>query len=93
MEQFTTHTKKVVKGGELTAALKRVADDRRDLAYRVYNDVEDKYSQNLTQQQRDAWLKRDLAVANKIESGECTSFTTIQSLNEIITGECIGFLS
>ena len=88
---FRTHTGELVEGDRLTAALKRVADDWRQLGFDIRN--EDAYASHVTEAEKDADLKAMLEEADAIAAGRVQSFTIWQRVNTVLTGECVALLA
>lgn len=87
---FRTHTGEQVQGDRLQAALNTVADWYTDNAYGIRE--EDLYASHVTEVQKDDYLARGLEHAEDVRAGEVTSFAVWQRVNEVLTGECVGFL-
>lgn len=90
MQPFRTHTGELVEGERLTAALAKVADDWRDLAYAIRR--ADNYASHVTEETKDAALAKALESAERVRAGEVKSFTIWQRVNMMLTGECVAFL-
>lgn len=87
---FRTHDGRVVAGPELEAALKKVAQDWRDLAHAIRK--ADRYASHVTEAKKDRNRDDMLARADEIEAGDAASFTIWQRVNTVLTGDCVAFL-
>lgn len=87
---FRTHTGEIVSGDRLTNALSSVADDWATLARAIR--AEDAYASHVSEADKNQIMKRGLAHAEAIRSGEIGGFTIWQRVNTKLTGQCIALL-
>lgn len=88
---FKTHTGKVVTGQHLIDACKQVADDMRISAKKVKE--ENKFASHVTEKKKEEYIHKFwYSVADRIERGYIKTFSDWQSVNQVLTGECIGLL-
>lgn len=71
-------------------ACQKVAQDWRDIAHAIRR--KDAYASHVTEARKLDALHSMLASADRIESGEVTSFTIWQRVNQELTGECVALL-
>jgi len=88
---FRTHTGEIVSGVRLTAALKQVASDWRQLGFDIRD--ENAYAAHVTEAEKDADILARLKEADAIETGHIQSFTIWQRVNAVLTGECVALIS
>ena len=88
LESFRTHTGEIVKGKRLQDALEKVADKWASNARAIREN--DDYAPHVTEEKKDLNLKRHLAYAEGIRTGEnVNNFTIWQRVNTELTGDCV----
>jgi hypothetical protein len=89
--QFKTHTGQVIEGQELQEALNKVSNEQEQLAYAIK--AENAYADHVTEQMKLDALNRGLKLATEIKQGKHNhAFWCWQRINQVLTGECVGFL-
>jgi hypothetical protein len=89
---FITHRKETVSGKRLFDALNEVAQDWVDMAKAIRK--ENLYASHVTEEIKNFNLLKDLEYAEDIRAGKnINNFTIWQRVNNVLTGEYIGFLS
>ena len=80
-------------GEELKAALKTVAENKRELAEAIY--VFDNYASHVTEQTKHDIMIESKKQADEIENGQCnlSHFWLWQLVNEVFTGEKVALLA
>jgi hypothetical protein len=87
---FRTHTKEIITGERLVAALNQVADERIELYKRIR--IEDAYADHVSEETKDQILAKDIQYAESIRRGEINDFTAWQNVNYALTNECVALL-
>lgn len=76
---------------EFLAACKKVANDYRENGKAIL--AENAFGPHVTELEKLAYVNRfNFDVADWVEAGLLTTFTSWQRVNEVLTGECIPFL-
>jgi hypothetical protein len=68
----------------------KVANDMRELAYRIRKD--DEYANHVTTYEKDKSLYDGLKRADEVEAGEINTFKAWQDINFELTGICVPLL-
>ena len=82
-----THTGEIISGERVRVARAKVADDWAAMAHAIR--TEDAYASHVTADEKDANLRRELARADEIRSGDAGGFTIWQRINAELTGEWV----
>ncbi len=91
MENFHTHTGKVITGERLTQAFNAVADFWENNAHAIY--AEDGYGSHVSEKTKRDALERQIEQSKRIRAGEeKMGFWLWQRVNTELTGECVPFL-
>lgn len=91
MHSIITHTGEFVQGQRFQDALDKVADDMHKTAHAIFN--ADKHASHVTKQQKLDQLEKGLRRSEEVRNGEVYGLWLWQSLNTVLTGECIALMA
>lgn len=80
----------ITKNPDFIPACKTVAKEWRRIGRAIR--TQDMYASHVTEETKEKALQSMLDEADEIEKGRVKSFTIWQRVNQVLTGECVGFL-